>query len=260
MHALTNSALFFSLSTVTMSGNLSLKVVMNKEKTKVLFAEANSDFINVLLSFLALPLGKLVTILSESYGAATVPGSLNTLYAGVSNLDETYFCSRNAKQMLLNPQSSCRADFCELALDICNSPQSYFFVCPKPDCRRLGKKHDFSYSAGLATCDCGKSLSLLYLVDDETLGDGGFTVSPLSFIVTDDLRVAPIVIGTIRTLCNLGIIDTPGAEIMFSSFGVDEVNLDSLSLSIFLVFFDLCLLYFLVSYPTFCISSRICSS
>lgn len=38
----------------------SLKVLINKQKTKVLFAEAESDFSDVLLSFLTLPLGKIV--------------------------------------------------------------------------------------------------------------------------------------------------------------------------------------------------------
>lgn len=64
---------------------------------------------------------------------------------------------------------------------------------------------------------------------DEPLGAGAFTVSPFSFIVTDDLRVAPTVNGTIRTLCNLGITDAQGAEIVHSTFGVREVvNLDLL--------------------------------
>lgn len=81
------------------------KLVMNKEKTKVLFAEANYDFINVLLSFLALPLGKVVEILN---GYCAVPGSLLTLYAGLSCLDDSYLCARGAKQMLLIPQIKVR--------------------------------------------------------------------------------------------------------------------------------------------------------
>lgn len=39
---------------------LPLKVMINKDNNKVLFAEANTDFINALLSFLALPLVNVV--------------------------------------------------------------------------------------------------------------------------------------------------------------------------------------------------------
>lgn len=40
---------------------LSLKVVINNDMSKVVFAEADNDFVDVLLSFLTLPLGKVVT-------------------------------------------------------------------------------------------------------------------------------------------------------------------------------------------------------
>ncbi|KAG6416978.1 hypothetical protein SASPL_124419 [Salvia splendens] len=48
-----------------------------REKTKVLFAEAGSDFIDVLLCFLLLPLGTIMEVLEKHYGdKAPVVGSL----------------------------------------------------------------------------------------------------------------------------------------------------------------------------------------
>lgn len=49
----------------------SLKVMINKEKTKVLFAESDSDFVDVLLSFLTLPLGSIVNGKNCRFEAAT---------------------------------------------------------------------------------------------------------------------------------------------------------------------------------------------
>ncbi|KAL8478281.1 hypothetical protein ACS0TY_030255 [Phlomoides rotata] len=63
---------------------LPLRVMVNKEKTKVLFAEADSKSISVLLSFLTLPLGRIVKILEKHYadnppafGSLTLCGNTN---------------------------------------------------------------------------------------------------------------------------------------------------------------------------------------
>ena len=40
-------------------GEFSLKVMINRQKTKVLFAEVDSLFADILLSFLTLPLGRI---------------------------------------------------------------------------------------------------------------------------------------------------------------------------------------------------------
>lgn len=240
---------------------LPLKIVMNKERTKVLFAEANSDFINVLLSFLALPLGKVVKILSESYGSAAVPGSLYSVYTGVSNLDEAYFCVRGAKQMLLNPQSSFRADLRKLALDISNSPPNEFFVCRNRECRKYVDLMKISLYSDIATCDCGKSLTSPLVVGEPLeagararAGAGAFTVSPMSFIITDDLRAAPLVTGTIRTLANLGITDTLGAETALFSFSFSQVILESFLFQRILTFFYLYSITICISFVPYLIS------
>ncbi|KAL0422624.1 UNVERIFIED_CONTAM: hypothetical protein Slati_3285300 [Sesamum latifolium] len=64
----------------------SVRVVMNKEENKVLFAEADSSFADVLLSFLTLPLGTIVRLLLKHYAnEAPIVGSLSTLYQGEQN-------------------------------------------------------------------------------------------------------------------------------------------------------------------------------
>ncbi|KAL8478271.1 hypothetical protein ACS0TY_030245 [Phlomoides rotata] len=83
----------------------SLKVVINKQKNMVLFAEIENDLANVLLGFMTLPLGRIVQVLKNHYGENTpLIGSLNSLYNGVAKLDCSHFKSIDEKQMLLDPE------------------------------------------------------------------------------------------------------------------------------------------------------------
>ncbi|XP_057792678.1 uncharacterized protein LOC131009392 [Salvia miltiorrhiza] len=83
-----------------------VKLIMNKGKTKVLFAEAGSDFVDALLSFLPLPLGTIVKVLKKQFGEKVLlAGSLKTLYNGLANLDTIHFLTEDAKILLLNPTS-----------------------------------------------------------------------------------------------------------------------------------------------------------
>ncbi|KAL8031610.1 hypothetical protein ABFX02_13G037400 [Erythranthe guttata] len=74
----------------------SLKVMINKQKTKVLFAEVDSDFADVLLSFLTLPLGKIVRVLKKHYredqDSPINIGSLTTLSLNISIHCDTGRC------------------------------------------------------------------------------------------------------------------------------------------------------------------------
>ncbi|KZV34413.1 hypothetical protein F511_35450 [Dorcoceras hygrometricum] len=48
--------------------HFSLKVMMMKKSNKVLYAEVDSHLVDVLLSFLTLPLGTIVRLLNKHYG------------------------------------------------------------------------------------------------------------------------------------------------------------------------------------------------
>ncbi|KAH6780508.1 hypothetical protein C2S52_011745 [Perilla frutescens var. hirtella] len=203
--------------------------MINKQKSKVVFAEADSHVVDVLLSFLTFPLGKMVRILENHYGnEAPVVGSLTTLYRGLFNLDSTHFCVVGAKQMLLNPRSS--FEYCSLKLGIIDDRRlAVYFGCQDSECRESQASNISCYS-DIATCDCGKPLnrelfSTLTLPFDADAGV--FIMKTASFIICDDLRVVPVVSGFLQTLNNLGITftDTDGAELTTLIFGIDDVSL-----------------------------------
>ncbi|KAL1555512.1 hypothetical protein AAHA92_11237 [Salvia divinorum] len=176
---------------------LHIKVVVNKQRTKVLFAEAGSDFTDVLLSFLLLPLGAILKVLEkQNVDEAPAIGSLSTLYRGVVNLDIGHFQTEVAKQKLLTPASCYDAELRKLRLNVYNA------------------------------IPAGPNSVNRY--------DGVFTESAASFIISDDLKVMPNVMGSfMETLRGLGIdgTDIDGAETMNVAFGSKEI-VDLLRLSL----------------------------
>ncbi|XP_012839938.1 PREDICTED: uncharacterized protein LOC105960319 [Erythranthe guttata] len=211
----------------------SLKVLINKEKNKVLFAEVDSDFAEVLLSFLTLPLGTIARVLKKHYGDnkdATTPvniGSLTTLYDGLSNLDSINLRSQFHKHMLLNPVSSFEGECRKLKLDISDPLTFKYFSCPDWNCTHRWSKVAMRRDATV-TCLCGKTKNKSVCLDEsETAVHGSagvFMIKTTSFLISDDLRMVPnVAVGFVQTLRNLGITDTKGAELRNVTFGFNEV-------------------------------------
>ena len=62
--------------------SFTLKLFVDKEKNnKVVVAEASSEFVDILLSFLTLPLGTIIRLVSPDIGC------INNLYQSVQNCD-----------------------------------------------------------------------------------------------------------------------------------------------------------------------------
>ncbi|XP_058741685.1 uncharacterized protein LOC131614075 [Vicia villosa] len=109
---------------------VSLKLVLNEKGNKVLFAEAGKDFVDILCSFLTIPLGTVARLVEKesSIGPVTV-GCLNSLYQSVVDLDEGCLSTDTIKQVLLEPSNSAE-DYCNtLKLNIDDTPPTKYFAC-----------------------------------------------------------------------------------------------------------------------------------
>ncbi|KAL1827565.1 hypothetical protein ACET3Z_005977 [Daucus carota] len=85
---------------------IALRLYVLKEKNQVVFAEANSDFVDTLFSFLTIPIGKIVrTLKTKCDLQAREFGCFGNLYETVENLDDSQIWSEGYKQMLLNPMN-----------------------------------------------------------------------------------------------------------------------------------------------------------
>ncbi|CAA7020804.1 unnamed protein product [Microthlaspi erraticum] len=89
--------------------NCKLILVVDKEKNKVVWAEAGKDFVHVVRSFMALPMGTIVRLL-EKYepNQKSQIGCYNNLYKSVSDLPVDDFMREACKGMLLYPEKQCR--------------------------------------------------------------------------------------------------------------------------------------------------------
>ncbi|KAI4962863.1 hypothetical protein ZWY2020_024709 [Hordeum vulgare] len=78
---------------------VAVKLFIDKEKRRVLFAESDKEFVDVLFSFLTMPLGRIVRLFDKQ----SQVGCLDELYKSVESLGEGHFRAKACKSMLLAP-------------------------------------------------------------------------------------------------------------------------------------------------------------
>lgn len=228
----------------------SLSVMVNKEKTKVLLAESDSDFVDVLLSFLTLPLGRIVKVLKKHYGEETpIIGCLNNVFNSVVNLESSHFWTDGAKLSLLNPKSSFDLSvWRRTKLEISDSLPEFFY-CKKCPRSKFWSKSIY-YDKSICKM-CGTKTMVRAVGSKLSLPDhygGYFTRETTTFVITDDLQIVPNAIGLVQTINILNIKGIESAEQLNVTLGLDEVSLD---LDLALLGSSLCSLvdvYFLLDY------------
>ncbi|CAN6249979.1 unnamed protein product [Urochloa humidicola] len=171
---------------------VAMKLFIDKEKQRVLFAESDKDFVDVLFSFLTLPLGTIVRLLGKQSGV----GCLDEVYKSVEALSVEHFQTKACKAMLLSPLNAAASQCNQLKIRVDDTNPKKIGICLNPKC------YISSYSSVPdAVCDCEISCcgwGLTFAEHTQIVhatvgynGDGGFVKSGLKLIVTDDLQVAP---------------------------------------------------------------------
>lgn len=174
---------------------LPLKVLVDKEKNKVVFAEAGKDFVDVLLSFLTLPMGTIARLVAKDSNLQPIKvGSLSSLYESVSNLQEKHLRTPTCKEMLLQPRNSMEAYCQQLKLNIDDTEPMKYFICDSWGCVRKERGNLLSTFKN-KNCHCGKPMDREISLEERTSEDG-FVKETASFIICDDLRVMPNSLGT----------------------------------------------------------------
>ncbi|KAL2336062.1 hypothetical protein Fmac_010508 [Flemingia macrophylla] len=181
-----------------------LRYWVEGEEKRVVMAEARGDFVDVLFSFLTLPLG--ATIFHESHDHNNQPlliGCISNLYQSVKHLSPAVFLNAICKRMLLSPRNAFEASCQRLKLNIHNTtlPTKYFMCSNKTD-HPSSHKTDHPSSPVMttfeeATCSyCGKPMDkqLELLLEsnekpDAAKYDGVFVKGDAMFLIFDDLRV-----------------------------------------------------------------------
>lgn len=207
---------------------LCLRFLVDRERKKVVFAEAESDFVDTLFSFLTLPMGTIVRILKNHSDLESGSiGSFKTLYEGVQNLDTKHLWTEECKTMLLNPRNWAENECCNLKLNIDNTEPTKYFICKNWGCS-CGSTASVS-TRTTVKCSCGNLMNRAVIVDSNVSavhGEGGvFVIETASFIISDDLHVIPnLPDNALGLLKDLEIRDIGVLEEISMDIGFKEVK------------------------------------
>jgi hypothetical protein len=81
---------------------VSLKLLIEQKSQRVLFAEADKAFVDLLFSIFTLPLGTVTRLLQTQ----NMAGCLRSLYKSIENLSDIYIQPDQDKNFLLNPKAA----------------------------------------------------------------------------------------------------------------------------------------------------------
>jgi len=208
-----------------------LKLLVNEESNKVVFAEAGKDFVDILCSFLTMPLGTIARLMlnDSSMGPVSV-GCLNSLYQTVKDLNKECIWKDSDKEMLLQPKNLSEDYCCNLKFNIDDSqPTKYFIRCLNSYC---GYNSTLYLSTSMDDKDCkcrSDKLSVVLKHFHE-----GFVNSDSTFVITDDLNIMPntMVYSSFCLLKNSGIVTSSTKEM--------TVNVTKEKVSIYIYSLFLC--------------------
>lgn len=165
-----------------------LKLVIRKSNGKILYAQGEKDFADMLLSFLTFPMGGVV----RKLGGNSSVGSIDGLYKSIADINENvYFMSKPAKNRLVDP---CLLPHFKLSIQI--------LPIPRPSIFRYYRYNEFIngtctirvmiFKDGERENSDGKLPEMKLLNPETPIANAeGFVKGPAMYVATDNLVVAP---------------------------------------------------------------------
>ncbi|CAN1269174.1 hypothetical protein LINPERPRIM_LOCUS13488 [Linum perenne] len=201
---------------------VTLKLFIDKKTNKVVFAESGKEFVDFLFSFLSLPLGTLIRLLSKDQ----MLGCMGNLYQSVEDLDVTFMQPSTSKNSYLKPtlQQLCTTKSNLLSVHgLSGTPTARkFYKCSNckiyvtdtlhQTCPRCGSYHSMGTEVVFTGTDAVKNIN-----------EGGFVKGGVNYLVMDDLEVIPLSsISVVTSLKNLNIQQIGSLEEKVVEIGMDE--------------------------------------
>ncbi|XP_068339553.1 uncharacterized protein [Pyrus communis] len=202
----------------TSVNTISLKALVDKEHNQIMFIESGNDFIDVLLSFLTIPMGTIIRLAPNQSEPLEI-GCMKNLYASVENMDVKHFRSKACRDMLLCPPNGAEVHCKNLKLKIDRSVPTRYYTCSKSECPAL------SYSDGVRCECCGGWIHIRNERQLSAIQDGDFFVTGLArLIISDDLQLMPpLTTESLPVFSELGVMNGSTTEEVTFNVGSDEV-------------------------------------
>lgn len=149
----------------------SLNLLVDPKGHRVLFAEAEKDFVDFLLSLLSMPLGTITKLLSSE----AMIGSIGNIYHSIENIEGAYMLSNQSKNIVLKTGGDkISASF----------GGRQFYCCSHQLSKKYGEKWPM-YS-------CCKMTNEITYVGYVNVCAGGYVQGLVTYMVTDDLSTTPM--------------------------------------------------------------------
>ncbi|XP_059458474.1 uncharacterized protein LOC132188081 [Corylus avellana] len=208
---------------------VTLKLLIEKKNRRVLFAEADKEFVDFIFSIFTLPVGTVTRLLQKK----NMAGCLRSLYNSIENLSDIYIQPDQDKGFLLDPKVAniSGAKVPLLLPSVEHNEQSNttkkFYRC--------GSGSHTSYVAidRRAICPlCKNSMTteVSYVdppsdIKASSSSEGGYVKGVITYMVMDDLDVKPMsAISSISLLSKFNVTDLGAVEEKVVDFGMDEVS------------------------------------
>lgn len=211
------------------ASKISLKLLIDSKHNRVVFAEAGKDFVDFLLSLLALPVGTVIRLLTKS----TMIGCISNLYGSLEKLDESYLQPDQNKDSILKPTITTQVTNPNFLLPDTKKPEDQkLYYCSKhpgyvsnihnsvcSHCRSQGYGNPRYLSEEVKFADMNNSTS----TDTPTSDQGGYVKGLVTYMVTGDLSVSPMsMVSGVGMLNKFNIKDFGVLEEKVVEFGINE--------------------------------------
>ncbi|KAK4441216.1 hypothetical protein Salat_0456500 [Sesamum alatum] len=199
--------------------SVSLKLLVDTQAKRVLFAEVDKDCVDFLFHIMSFPVATIISLLKRQ----GMSGSLPNLYESIENLNVSYVQPNKNKDFLLKP-----------VVPISGSSVPLLLLGDKPTEKKFYKCNNhcgYSYvtddpRALCPNCCCTMKTNLAYVAPphaQETGGEGGFVKGVVTYMVMDNLEVKPMsTISSITLLNKFNVKDVGLLQEKVVNFGMDE--------------------------------------
>ncbi|KAJ9175660.1 hypothetical protein P3X46_014195 [Hevea brasiliensis] len=199
---------------------LSLKLLVDKKASKVLFAEAGKDFVDFLFNLLSLPIGTVIRALTNG----SMVGCIGNLYESLEKLNEAYMQPNQNKDSLLNPSILTPATEVPLMLpesDLQPMKRKLYF-CPNHHPCVTDHKN---IKCMRCSCNMSEEVEFIRMNDSpaNSTSQGGYVKGLVTYMVTDDLSVSIMsMITGVALLNKFNVKDFGVLEEKVVEFGIDQ--------------------------------------
>ncbi|KAL8136458.1 hypothetical protein V2J09_002459 [Rumex salicifolius] len=187
------------------SAKIKMKLLIDKGKHKVLFAEAGKDCVDFLFHILSLPLSTIIGFLTTE----SIPSGISSLYKSLENLSTDYLQEGINKDNLLNPKptpgsSSINVPLLTIdkATDDPAASSKTLYTCAGSSNYDYYDKNVHPYvcfSRGVKCPSCKRGMNTILTVVPAPAADiakaeggGGYVKGVVTYMIMDDLSVQPM--------------------------------------------------------------------